>query len=289
MEAKKRTRTRLAPRTPAAGLQLIAFLAGFKGFSVYSSLACMSQTDSDTGSQPSESRSSTGMFPRTRWTMVLDAQADGEEALANLCKDYWKPLYFFALRLRATPSEAEDLTQGFFEKLLSREILNQAQQNRGKLRSFLLTALKNYAADEYKTATREKRGGKVVHIDIDSAAGELALPASAPDASPEIEFDRAWARQLLSQVFDKLKDAYESAGKGDLFEGLKEQLVPGGNQRPYAEIARELGITEPSYRFAAFKIRSRYRDLLRELIAETVSTEEEIDEELAHIKGVFGS
>lgn len=237
----------------------------------------------------SSSIAGSGLFPKTRWTLVLDAQQGGDEALADLCKDYWRPLYSFAWRMRRNVSEAEDLTQGFFENLLSKEALAHAQKGRGKLRSFLLKSMQNYALDKRKTENALKRGGGRQHVDIDTIEAEkLAMEGLQDDVTPEVEFDRAWARELLSQVFEKLRTAYASAGKSEIFEALKAQVIPGEHQRPYAELADMLGLTEPSLRFAAFKIRGRYRDLLRETIAETVCTPEEVDEELAHLKSAFG-
>lgn len=236
------------------------------------------------------SAASSSLFPDTRWTLVLDAQNDGDEALANLCKDYWRPLYTFALRRCRNVSDAEDLTQGFFEDLLSRDALSHARESRGKLRNFLLKSMQYYAATQYKAQNRIKRGGGKIHVVIDAdEAEQLAAEGFRNEVTPEIEFDRTWARQLLSHVFDKLSVAYSEAGKSQLFDALKPQVVPGLEQQPYLEIAAELGTTEPSVRLAAFKLRSRYRKLLRETIRETVCTDAEIDEELAHMKSVFGS
>ncbi|YCM44619.1 sigma-70 family RNA polymerase sigma factor [Verrucomicrobiaceae bacterium 227] len=229
-------------------------------------------------------------FPLTRWTLVLDAQEEDPEALAALCRDYWFPLYCFARRLRGNEEDAEDLTQGFFERLLNKGTLGHARSERGKLRTFLLKSFQNFAVDEHRRDHSRKRGGGVEHVHIDQleVAQRLALEPR-DELTPELEFDRAWARQLMAQVLERLRDAYKGAGKGDEFDSLSGQLVAGGDHRPYVEIAERLKVSEASVRVRAFKLRARYREMLKGAIAETVAEPDEIEDELQHLRDVFGN
>jgi RNA polymerase sigma-70 factor (ECF subfamily) len=227
-------------------------------------------------------------FPQTRWSVVLSAQADDPAALAELCRTYWYPLYCCARRLTASPDDAEDLTQGFFATLLGRQGFKTVVAERGKLRSFLLGGLKNYATEQYRRETRQKRGGGCVIIAFDALEAEQRYSLEPRDvASPEREFDRAWARQLLATVLAKLAESYRAAGKGAVFDALSGQLT-AGDSADYAAAEKTLGISAGAVRFAAFKLRERYREMLRAAIQETVTSAEEVEEELAHLRGLFG-
>jgi DNA-directed RNA polymerase specialized sigma24 family protein len=229
-----------------------------------------------------------GSFPQTRWSVVISAQADDPAALAELCRTYWYPLYCCARRLTSRPDDAEDLTQGFFAALLGRQGLKTAAAARGKLRSFLLGGLKNYAAEQYRNETRKKRGGGCAVIAFDALEAEQRYSLEPRDeASPEREFDRAWARQLLASVLTKLGESYRAAGKGAVFDALSGQLTPG-DAADYAAAEKSLGISAGAVRFAAFKLRERYREMLRAAIGETVTSPEEVEEELVHLRGLFG-
>lgn len=219
--------------------------------------------------------------------MVLGAQSDDPAALAELCRLYWFPLYCFARRIRPDQEDAKDLTQGFFEMLLSRQALKTVCEERGKLRSFLLTALKNYAAGHYRREQRIKRGGGVAMLQLDAMEAEQRFACEPRDElTPEREFDRAWARQLLAGVLERLGAAYQEAGKGDVFAALQDQLTGGGSDS-YEAAGRKLGWTPAAVRFAAFKLRERYRQMLRDAINETVTSPEEAEEELSHLREIF--
>lgn len=223
----------------------------------------------------------------TRWSMVGSAQSDDPAALAELCKTYWYPLYCYARRICRNRDDASDLTQGFFEMLLKRQALKAACAERGKMRTFLLTALKNHAAEEFRNGRALKRGGGVPVIAFDALTAEQRFALEPrDDLSPEREFDRAWARQLLSSVLAKLGEAYREAGKGEVFEALRDHLT-GGDTEGYTAAAESLDLSAASVRYAAFKLRERYRAMLREAIQETVSTEEETAEEMAHLRSLF--
>ncbi len=226
-------------------------------------------------------------FPQTRWSLVLGVQNDDPAALAALCGAYWYPLYCYARRLAPSPADAEDLTQGFFASLLNREGLKAASAGNGRLRSFLMCGLKNHAAEQYRRGSAQKRGGAapVVAFDALEAEQRWALEPRH-ELSPEREFDRAWARQLLSSVFDRLREAYQGAGKGATFDALKDHLSTG-DRGDYAAAGQTLGLSAAGVRFAAFKLRERYRAMLREVIQETVTSEAEAEEELAHLREIF--
>ena len=219
---------------------------------------------------------------------MLEAQDSDPAALARLCGDYWQPLYGYACRLSGDPEAAKDLTQGFFEHLLSKECLRHARQDRGKLRSFLLTALKAYSISQWRKGQRVRRGGGDMPIPLDGW-DEVERLQKEPrhGVTPELEYDRAWARQLLASVMAKLAAVYAEAGKAALFEGLRDRLEVRCEPVPYAETAAALGLTEAVLRVGAFKLRKRYRDLLQAAIAETVASPEDLAEEVNYLMAVF--
>ena len=230
-----------------------------------------------------------GAFPPTRWSLVLGAQEDDPAALAELCRTYWFPLYCFARRMGHPLEDAKDLTQGFFEMMLTRQALKQAREDRGKLRTFLLTSLKKFSAGQYRKSHAQKRGGGELILQFDAMEAEQRYALEPRhELSPEREFDRAWARQLLAGVLTKLELAYASAGKSDVFLALQDHLTGGGTEN-YGEASRVLGLSGAAVRFAAFKLRERYRELLRAAIHETVSSESEAADELEHLRGIFGN
>jgi len=227
-----------------------------------------------------------GAFPATRWSVVLNAQDDDPAALAALCRAYWFPLYSFARRKGL--ADPEDLTQAFFERLLSREILGHARQERGKLRNFLLRAFANFAAEEWRRRGSQKRGGGQPVLEIDALSADERYAMEPHDATtPELEYERAWARELLRQALDKLGHAYAAAGNAGVFGALRDQLAEGSNENSYGRIATSLGMTEGSIRFAAFKLRQRYRATLHDIVAETVADVGEVEAELAHLRTLF--
>ncbi len=227
-----------------------------------------------------------GAFPQTRWSVVLDAQGNDPEALATLCGAYWFPLYCYARRRGM--ADAEDLVQAFFERLLSREILGQARKERGKLRSFLLRAFTNFAAEEWRKQGAQKRGSGKAALEIDALSAEERYALEPHDGTtPELEYERAWAREVLRQALNKLDATYTAAGKGGLFGALRPQLAEGAADQPYQQIAASLGMSEGAVRFAAFELRRRYRAALHEIVAETVATMQEVEAELTHMRRLF--
>lgn len=238
-------------------------------------------------SQPTQSGELSGQFPTTRWTMVHSAQSGDPRAISELCRIYWFPLYCFARRMSQRREDALDLTQGFFESLLERQAVNSASMDRGKLRAFLLTSLKNFAAGIHRKNHTIKRGGGIPNIELDALQAEQRYALEPLDSlSPERAFDRAWAKQLLDSVLNSLANSYHLAGKSNVFSLLREHLTDGSTP-DYESIASSLGISQASARYAAFKIRERYRSMLREAIVETVTSETEADEEIAYLHSLF--
>jgi RNA polymerase sigma-70 factor (ECF subfamily) len=234
-----------------------------------------------------ESQTQTGdRFPKTPWTVVGYAQSDNPAAMEEICRTYWLPLYGYARRIARRGEDPGDLTQGFFEMLLTRQSLKMASATRGKLRAFLLISLKNFATDQHRRDETLKRGGAQPVVEIDALSGDLPSPELWNDLTPEREFDRTWARELLRSVLAKLGDAYRQAGKGEVFVALQDHLTCG-ETGDYASASESLGLSPAAIRYAAFKLRERYRSMLREAILQTVSCEDEVAEEMAYLKGLF--
>jgi RNA polymerase sigma factor (sigma-70 family) len=226
-------------------------------------------------------------FATTRWSIVLaagDESPQARDALATLCAAYWYPLYVFLRRRGQTAHDAEDLTQGFFSSLLERGALRAADPQRGRFRSFLLTSLQHYVVNEHHRATAAKRGGRVAHepLDFDRAEARYAIEPRDAD-TPERAYDRRWTLTLLDRVLVRCKQEYESAGRSELFTRLSPLLTEGATDRPYAEIARELAMTEGAVKVAAHRLRESYRRLLRAEVADTVSSPDDVDAEIKHL------
>jgi RNA polymerase sigma-70 factor (ECF subfamily) len=227
-------------------------------------------------------------FASTRWSLVAAAgQRESPEsaaALASLCQLYWYPLYAYARRHLPTTEDAQDLTQGFFARLLEKEYLRQVDRQRGSFRSFLLTAFKHFLTKERDRARAQKRGGGRSQLPLDFQVGERRYqrePAHAADA--EALYERRWALTLLEQTLAQLRDELTRAGKGRLFEALKGTLTGEDAPRPYAELAAEMGLSAEAIKVTVHRLRRRYGELLRTEIAQTVSSPEEIEDELRNL------
>lgn len=229
-------------------------------------------------------------FRTTHWSMVLRAgqggSTDSAVALETLCRTYWYPLYVYVRRQGYGPQDAEDLTQEFFARLLRLNSLEVVAPHRGKFRTFLLVSLNHYLSDARDTARAAKRGSgqTVLSLDDESAEQRYRLEPSA-DASPEVLFDRRWMLALLEQALNRLGQEYASAGKAAQFELLKEFLQNPTDGGDYDRVAAALGLNPGAVAVAVHRLRQRYRDLVRAEIAQTVSSPEEMEEELRHLYG----
>jgi RNA polymerase sigma factor (sigma-70 family) len=227
-------------------------------------------------------------FAGTRWSVVLAAGSgntpQAHDALAALCQTYWHPLYAYVRRAGYSREEAEDLTQEFFTRLLAQNTLAKANPARGRFRSFLLASLKHFLAHEWEKARARKRGGGVPLLPLEFESAETrCLQPLAPGDTPDRAFDRQWALALLDVVLERLRQDYSRAGRDDLFLELKETLSGGRAEIPYRDLALRLGLSEGAVKVAAHRLRRRYRDLLREEIANTVSGPDAVEEELRQL------
>ncbi|MEM6290541.1 MAG: sigma-70 family RNA polymerase sigma factor [Myxococcota bacterium] len=223
-----------------------------------------------------------GQFPTTRWSVVLTAAKEGDlprRALHELCGDYWLPLFAYLRRTGMSASDAEDTVQGFLSTLLESPAIEGVDPDRGRFRSYLLGALRNYLGRLRARAQAAKRGGgqAVVSLsDAPTAERELQIP---DDRTPEGAYAYAWAMSLLRRTEQRVADEYAGKGKGALFEVLRPTLL-SDEPPPYRVLGDQIGLSEGAARVAAHRIRTRFRALLREEVAQTVSSAAEIDDEL---------
>ena len=223
-------------------------------------------------------------FATTRWTVVLNAAGTDPQragdSLAQLCQTYWYPLYAYVRRRGYSATDAEDLTQEFFARLLAKSKLAGITREGGKFRSFLLTALNRFLTDEWKRSAACKRGQHAtISLDAESAEDRYRLEPVDP-LTPERLYEQRWAMALLEKVVQRLQAEYDGDGKGELFAMLKFCITGARSDQPYAELAGRLNMPENTLKTVIRRLRGRYRELLLEEIADTVSTPAEVEEEL---------
>lgn len=233
-------------------------------------------------------------FPDTRWTMVLAVRQGGDttaayRALTELCRMYWQPLYGYARRLGNGPEDAEDLTQGFMEHVLKTDMLAAADESIGKMRSFLRKSFSNYIRNHHRAAVAKMRGGDAVAVRLESLQPvELEVEQNAVDkASPDALYDRLCALALVEESLNQLAAEHEAAGKGAWFAAFRPHLDPQGAEKlPQEELAAKLGISLPNVRTSLFRLRQRFRELLRALVRDTLNkpSEEDINQELKSMR-----
>ena len=223
-------------------------------------------------------------FNTTHWSVILAARANDASgpnaALESLCRTYWYPLYAFVRRRGYEPHEAQDLTQEFFARLLEKKSLHTVAPGKGKFRSFLLGALEHFLANEWRRAHAQKRGGKAIFVSFEEEAENQYQRTAPVSLSPEQLFEQQWATALLEQVLARLREEFIAAGKARMFEEIKIFLTGEKRAISCAELAATLQTTEPALKMAVSRMRRRYGDLLRVEIAGTVSSQEEVEEEL---------
>lgn len=214
--------------------------------------------------------------------------ARARQALEDLCRSYWYPLYVY-VRLRGyPPDQAEDVVQGFFEQLLERETLKKADPEKGRFRTFLLCCLRRYVAGLQERAGCQKRGGgqPIQSLDVSKAEERYKLESAAVE-SPDQAFDRHWALEVVDRVFDQLEAESAASGKSQLFAQLKGAIAGDRDDMTYAQMAPPLGLTEGGLRAAVHRLRVRYRQLFREEVAQLVEKPEEVDAEIQHLLRVL--
>jgi len=231
-------------------------------------------------------------FVTTHWSVVLSArQKDSPQsaaALETLCRTYWYPLYAYVRRQGHSPPDAQDLTQGFFARLLQKDYLKAAAREKGRFRTFLIMALKRFLANEWDHDRAQKRGGGQPHLSLDTELAEERYRVEPVEgATADKIFERRWALTLLDRTMTRLREEFTAAGKAEEFKRLKACLTAERGDISYAEIAGALGQTEGAMRVAVHRLRKRFRDIFREEIAQTVSSPEEIEEEVRYLIGVL--
>ena len=233
-----------------------------------------------------------GAFPKTRWSVVLEVGSDDAArsllALGQLCRSYWYPLYAYARRDGHSPQDAEDLVQGFFMQLLSKEHLKHVSRERGKLRSYLLSGLRNYTINAKAKEKRLKRGGGMAVESLDAQDTEARYRMEPLDEeTPEKVFAQRWAVTILERATERLLSEYSKAGKGELFEQLKGFIGGRAETGSYTDVAGQLDMNEGAIKVAVHRLRKRYQNYLRDEVAQTVASAVEVDEELHYLFSVF--
>jgi len=230
-------------------------------------------------------------FTTTHWSQVLNARdpasPQAAESLEKLCRTYWYPLYAYARRQGEGKESAEDLAQGFFARFLGKNYLAQVQREKGKFRSFLLASFKHFLADEWDKARAQKRGGGQTLVWLDDSTAENRYRLEPEEAmTPEKLFERRWALTVLEQAKARLKEEYFEKGKAKVYARLSAGASGDRGGPAYADVAAELGLSESAVKSAVFVMRQRYRELVREEVANTVDSPAEIDEEIRYLIGV---
>jgi RNA polymerase sigma-70 factor (ECF subfamily) len=233
------------------------------------------------------------VFPSTHWSVVLAAQADSPEraraALEQLCTVYWYPLYAYLRRCGQQPADAEDLVQSFIAHLLQGQFFQVADPDKGRFRSYLLTSLNHFVTDVAERGGRQKRGDGRPLLSLDAVTAERRYAQEPADPhNPEQLFERRWALTLLDTVLHRLEQEATESGRVILFRQLKGVLLGDRGGVPYAELAPQLGLSEAALTMTVHRLRRRYRELIREEIAHTVSGPMEIEEEMHHLFQVLG-
>src|SRR6059036_2307547 len=240
--------------------------------------------------QTMHSLAGSSQFPATRWTLVVAAadpnRKETRSALVSLCENYWYPLYAY-LRRRGYPADqSQDLTQQFFVRVLEGRYLDRADPAKGRFRSFILTSLKFFVADEADRQRAQKRGGGAV-LPLEFHSGEDRYQREpAHDETPERIFERRWALSVLDRVVEKLRNEFVQHGRPEHFARLKVFLL-GQSDAPYAALAQEMNTSEGALKVAIHRLRKRYRELFRQEIADTVADPADVESELRFLATVL--
>jgi RNA polymerase sigma-70 factor (ECF subfamily) len=232
------------------------------------------------------------IFATTRWSVVHAAgdskSPEAGQALEQLCRAYWYPLYAYVRRKGHAAEDAQDLTQEFFARLLARNYLRVADRNRGRFRSFLLGSLEHFLAREWTKARAQKRGGGRAVLSLDEMGAESRyLLESAHDLTAERIFERRWATTILDQAMARLREECLATRKSDLLDRVEGQLSGEKGETSYAGVAAALGMSEGAVKVAVHRLRQRFGELVRAEIAQTVTTPEDADDELRYLFAVL--
>jgi len=227
------------------------------------------------------------IFPPTRWSLVLAATRqeapESAAALEAICRAYWYPLYAYVRRCGQPAHDAQDLTQEFFCRLLEKRWLAAADREKGKLRSFLIVALKNFMSKEWRRASAQRRGGAQAPVPLDTTFAESQYATDNSALAPEETFDRQWALTLLNLTVERLRAEFAAAGKPGDFDALKGCLLAARGSVDYALLAAKLGVNAGAARVAAHRLRKRFREIYREEISQTLADGADVEGELRHL------
>ena len=231
-------------------------------------------------------------FETTHWSLVLAAghrgSSDANTALQKLCQRYWKPLYGYVRRRGTDQHNAHDLTQAFFARILEKNYFADADPARGRFRTFLLTAFQHFLSNEWAAKKAQRRGGGKLTLSLDfEREDSMYLIEPAGGRTPEQLYERQWAIVLLNRVMQRLELEMGQSGKRLQFEHLKD-CSGAANESTYLDTAAALGMTASATRMAASRMRQRYRELLRDEIAQTVSGPDEVEDEIRHLFAAVG-
>jgi len=236
-------------------------------------------------------------FAPTRWSLVLHAQKGGdkshEQALADLCKAYWLPLFGYLRGKGHDPHAAEDLVQGFFEEVLEQSTFSKADPERGQFRTFLLSCLHTYVARQFRHDQRQKRGGgaRLLPLDVDADEAEARYSRELTDTSgtPEEHFDRLWALTLLDRALARLRSEHEGEAASKRFDVLQPFVSGARGDLPMEEAAERLGLSVQAIKSAVFRLRKRFSEIVREELRELVERDGDVQDELRYLLGCIAS
>jgi RNA polymerase sigma-70 factor (ECF subfamily) len=238
-------------------------------------------------SSHASSREGSPLFPHTHWSVVLAARRqsspESAAALESICRAYWYPLYAYARRCGQSPHDAQDLTQEFFHRLLAQRWLDSADSAKGKLRTFLIVALKNFMSKEWRRASAQRRGGGQPGVQFDTAIAESRFAVDPQALAPDETFDQEWALTLLELTVTRLREEFAAAGRPGDFEALKSSLMAERGTIDYEAVAWKLGLSTGAARVAVHRLRKRFREVYRQLISQTLEDGADLDGELRHL------
>ncbi len=232
-------------------------------------------------------------FPTTQWSLLTRVTAPDPEtrapALEELCRIYWAPLYAFVRSKGVSHSEAEDITQGFFAEIIAKGQLENVNAERGRLRAYLLGGISKHTAKQWRNDHRQKRGGHatVVSLDHPAASEQNQILDLTDHQTPESSFERQWALTVIEHTLSRVASSYAARGQADIFEALKFAITPGGEHRHYQDVATQTGLSATAVKARIFRLRQRFIRELRKTVADTLTDETEIDEEIRRLMAVF--
>ena len=220
-------------------------------------------------------------FETTNWTELNQLRGpEADIALAGLCQKYWEPLYAFARKRTNDVHRAQDLTQGFFQHILAKNTLQHADRDRGRFRTFLLAAFKNFVSNENARLTATRRGGNATHVSLDFAEAEKTFQQAQLDrATPEQQFERVWTLKLIYNVMESLRNEYEKREQADRFAQLEPFLITDANASR-SEAANATGLSPQAFRKAVSRLRKRFREMLKAEVGQLVHDSADVDDEI---------